>query len=94
VSSLSSHQYACPLRLPCFLACSIPCGATSGPHLVSPPPWSEYISNNYRQTFRFALPPGQYVLEGRYACGNGISSWPISVTAGKSSTRTCPNECK
>ena len=26
----------------------------------------QYISNNYSQTFMFTLPPGQYVLMGRY----------------------------
>jgi hypothetical protein len=27
---------------------------------------SEHISNNYDQTFRFALPPGKYVIAGHY----------------------------
>jgi hypothetical protein len=29
----------------------------------------QYIGNNYHQTFRFVLPPGRYVLYGRYRDG-------------------------
>jgi hypothetical protein len=44
----------------------------------------EYISNNAEQPYRFALPPGRYVLVGRYLRTNGVAGVEnISITAGK-----------
>ena len=37
-------------------------GLPAGPSVVQ-----QHISNNYTQVVRFALPPGRYVLVGRYA---------------------------
>lgn len=56
---------------------------------------SEYISNNYDQTFRFTLPPGQYVLAGRYGAGPGFAaSKQVTVTAGTVIRVDLPNVCK
>jgi hypothetical protein len=52
-----------------------------------------YIGDNYHQMFHFMLPPGPYVLVGRYTSGNIISTWPISVTAGTILHQDVPNEC-
>jgi len=67
----------------------------------------QHISNNYRQSFRFALPPGQYVLEGRYdpperdgrpvplPQGAGIAwTWiVVTVTADRMVREDLPNDC-
>jgi hypothetical protein len=50
----------------------------SGPAVAS-----QHISDNYDQTFRFALPPGHYVLVGRYGPGPGFPAFTqVTVTAG------------
>lgn len=55
---------------------------------------SEHISNNYSQTFRFALPPGHYVIAGRY---NGWSSYgpstEVTVTTGATIRVNLPDIC-
>jgi hypothetical protein len=71
--------------------------------LVSPGTWrlvlptkvvaSEHISNNYDQTFRFALPPGKYVLAGRYDRGNALTFHEVSVPAGKVIREDLPDVC-
>jgi ribose/xylose/arabinose/galactoside ABC-type transport system permease subunit len=71
--------------------------------LVSPGTWrlvlptevvaSEHISNNYDQMFRFALPPGKYVLVGRYDGGNAFTSDDVSVSAGKVIREDLPDVC-
>jgi hypothetical protein len=59
-----------------------------------------HISDNYHQVFRFALPPGTYVLIGRY---DGVSYPPavtattitqVSVIAGKTLHADLPDDCK
>jgi hypothetical protein len=55
---------------------------------------SEHISNNYDQTFRFALLPGQYVLAGRYGAGPGFATFrQVTVTAGAVIQVDLPNLC-
>jgi hypothetical protein len=55
----------------------------------------EHISNNYNQTFRFALPPGHYVLAGRYDEGTGFyTSSEVTVTAGRAVREDLRNVCK
>ena len=53
----------------------------------------EHISDNYTQTFRFALPPGQYVLEGSYDAGNISTAIQVTVTAGKIARVSLPSIC-
>jgi hypothetical protein len=58
----------------------------------------QYIGNNYHQTFRFTLPPGRYVLFGRYADGqypNGTFGTyaTVSVTAGHVVRANLPDLC-
>ncbi|HXL91374.1 MAG TPA: hypothetical protein VN969_20710 [Streptosporangiaceae bacterium] len=54
----------------------------------------QYISNNYRQVFRFELPPGHYVLAGSYG-GPGYSAFrDATVTAGKVIVVDLPAACK
>ncbi len=54
----------------------------------------EHISNNYDQTFRFALPPGHYVLAGAYDMGTGYRTFnEATVTVGKAIREDLPNEC-
>jgi hypothetical protein len=56
---------------------------------------SHYISNNNRQTFRFALAPGQYVLADRYGPGPGFAAFrPVRVTAGAVIRVDLPSACK
>jgi hypothetical protein len=59
-----------------------------------------HIGNNYHQLFRFALPPGTYVLIGDY---DGASYPPavkvrtviqVSVIAGKTLHADLPDICK
>jgi len=55
---------------------------------------SQHISDNYDQTFRFALPPGHYVLAGRYDPGSGYdTSREVTVTAGATLRVDLPNVC-
>jgi hypothetical protein len=55
---------------------------------------SEHISNNYDQTFRFTLPPGQYVLAGRYGPGPGFAAFrQVRVTAGAVIRVDLPSAC-
>jgi hypothetical protein len=56
---------------------------------------SERISNNYDQTFRFALPPGRYVIAGRYDgwTGYGPNS-QVTVTAGATIRVNLPDVCE
>jgi len=54
----------------------------------------EHISNNYHQTFRFALPPGQYVIAGRYGGTTGFyTSSQVTVAAGKVVRVNLPSAC-
>ena len=54
----------------------------------------EHISNNYHQTFRFALPPGQYVIAGRYGAATGFyTSSQVTVAAGKVVRVNLPSGC-
>jgi hypothetical protein len=56
---------------------------------------SQHISDNYDQTFRFALPPGQYVLAGRYDHGSGYGTFrEVTVTAGANLRTDLPNLCQ
>ena len=56
---------------------------------------SEHISDNHDQTFRFALPPGHYVLAGRYGSGPGFATFKeVTVTAGTIIRADLPNLCK
>ena len=57
-----------------------------------------YISNNYRQLFRFSLLPGTYVLIGRYgqapyAPGTYGPYTQVSVIAGKTINADLPDDC-
>ena len=57
----------------------------------------EHISDNYDQTFRFALPPGHYVLAGRYdpSAGSGYATFrEITVTAGATIQAELPDMCR
>ena len=57
---------------------------------------SEHISDNYNQTYRFALPPGHYVLVGRYDydSGSGYGTFSeVTVTAGRFFRVDLPNRC-
>jgi hypothetical protein len=55
---------------------------------------SQHISNNYDQTFRFALPPGRYVIAGRYDGGSGYGpSSEVAVTTGATIRVNLPDEC-
>jgi hypothetical protein len=55
---------------------------------------SQHISDNYDQTFRFALPPGHYVLAGQYDHGSGYAtSREVTVTAGANLRVDLPNVC-
>jgi hypothetical protein len=54
-----------------------------------------YISNNYDQVFRFALPPGHYVLAGSYRGSVGAGSFNQAVVVvGKVVRVNLPDECK
>ncbi len=58
-----------------------------------------YISNNYRQLFRFSLPPGTYVLLGHYgqapyAPGTYGPYAQVSVIAGKTINADIPDDCR
>lgn len=56
---------------------------------------SQHISDNYDQTFRFALPPGHYVLAGRYDHGSGYGTFrEVTVTAGANLRVDLPNLCQ
>ncbi len=56
---------------------------------------SRHISDNYDQTFRFALPPGPYVLAGQYDHGSGYGTFrEVTVTAGTSLRADLPNLCQ
>jgi hypothetical protein len=56
---------------------------------------SQHISDNYDQTFRFALPPGHYVLAGQYDHGSGYDTFrEAKVTAGANLRVDLPNLCK
>jgi hypothetical protein len=56
---------------------------------------SQHISDNYDQTFRFALPPGHYVLAGRYDSGSGYDTFrEVTVTAGATLRVDLPDDCK
>jgi hypothetical protein len=71
--------------------------------LVSPGTWrlvlpakvvtSEHISNNYDQMFRFTLPPGKYVLAGRYDRGNAVTFRQVQVSAGQVIREDLPDVC-
>jgi hypothetical protein len=54
---------------------------------------SEYVSNDYRQMFRFTLPPGRYVLLGFYDPGSGFTFRDVSVLAGKVVRADLPDLC-
>jgi hypothetical protein len=55
---------------------------------------SQHISDNYDQTFRFALPPGHYVLAGQYDHGSGYYTFrEVTVTAGANLRVDLPNAC-
>jgi hypothetical protein len=58
-----------------------------------------HISDNYHQVFRFALPPGTYVLLGRYddasyAPGTATTFTQVSVIAGKTLHADLISACK
>jgi hypothetical protein len=58
---------------------------------------SEHISDNYDQTFRFALAPGHYVIAGRYDYdppGYYGTFSQVTVTAGATIRVDLPNLCK
>jgi hypothetical protein len=56
---------------------------------------SKYISDNYDQTFRFALPPGRYVLAGRYGSDSAFATFrEVTVSAGAVIRVDLPNLCK
>ena len=57
---------------------------------------SQHISNNYDQTFRFALLPGHYVIAGRYGDGPGSATTfrEVTVTAGANLRVDLPNSCE
>ena len=55
---------------------------------------SEHISNNYNQTFRFALPPGHYVIAGRYDRSRFYGpSTEVTVTVGATIRVNLPDVC-
>lgn len=54
----------------------------------------EHIRDNHTQTFRFALPPAQYVLEGSYDARNISTARQLTVTAGKITRVSLPSICK
>src|SRR5487761_1721765 len=55
---------------------------------------SQHISDNYDQTFRFALPAGHYVLAGQYDHGSGYYTFrEVTVTAGANLRVDLPNAC-
>jgi hypothetical protein len=57
---------------------------------------SQHISDNYDQTFRFALPPGHYVIAGHYdghAAGDYGPVSEVTVRAGASIRVDLPNIC-
>jgi hypothetical protein len=54
-----------------------------------------YISNNYDQVFRFALPPGHYVLVGSYRGSVGPGTFNQAMVAvGKVVRVNLPDDCK
>jgi hypothetical protein len=56
---------------------------------------SQHISDNYDQTFRFALSPGHYVLVGQYDHGSGYGTFrEVTVTAGANLRVDLPNLCQ
>jgi hypothetical protein len=57
------------------------------------------ISNNYRQLFRFSLPPGTYVLVGHYGEAPYVPGTygpytQVSVIAGKTINADIPDDCR
>jgi hypothetical protein len=55
---------------------------------------SQHIGDNYDQTFRFALPPGHYVLAGQYDHGSGADTFrEVTVAAGANLRVDLPNLC-
>jgi hypothetical protein len=55
---------------------------------------SQHISNNYDQTFRFALPPGHYVIAGRYDAGHSYGPFnEVTVAPGATIRVELPNMC-
>ncbi len=55
---------------------------------------SEHISNNYDQTFRFTLPPGHYVIAGRYDGWPGYGPFSeVTVTTGAAIRVELPDIC-
>jgi len=57
-----------------------------------------YISDNYRQTFRFVLPPGRYIITGRYRTKSpgttgALTFRDVTVTAGRVIRADLPNSC-
>jgi hypothetical protein len=60
-----------------------------GPAVVS-----EHISNNYDQTFRLALPPGHYVIAGRYDQSSFYGPFSeVTVTVGATIRVNLPDVC-
>ena len=58
---------------------------------------TEHISDNYDQTFRFVLPPGHYVLAGRYGPPTGseyATFREITLTAGATIRADLPDMCR
>jgi hypothetical protein len=59
-----------------------------------PVPAQEHISDNYHQTFRFVLPPGQYVIAGRYGAATSYYAFSqVTVAAGTVVRVNLPNVC-
>jgi hypothetical protein len=55
---------------------------------------SEHISNNYDQTFRFELPPGHYVIAGRYDRSRSYGPFSeVTVTTGATIRVELPDVC-
>ena len=54
-----------------------------------------HIGNNYHQLFRFSLPPGTYVLIGRYDGASPSNDLhQVSVIAGKTLHADLPDDCQ
>jgi hypothetical protein len=56
----------------------------------------ERITDNYRQTFSFVLPPGHYVLVGGYDAGGlrPATDAEVTVVEGRTAHVNLPNRCK
>jgi hypothetical protein len=52
----------------------------------------QHVSQNRR--FSFELPPGDYVLVGRYDDGSGTTYLDVTIAAGRVLHRDLPNLCK